>query len=100
MTDGMPLDPARVEEIKAEFAREKLMESFRDMLGDLAKLFEKTDGPFLLGQQASYADFIVGAWLRMSLVALPKSEWEEARSWHGGVFGRLHDALDVYAEVK
>ncbi|KAF5010810.1 hypothetical protein FDECE_3053 [Fusarium decemcellulare] len=117
MTDGMPLDPARAKEIKAEFvrraglkswddfaltpeAREKLMESFRDMLGHLAKLFEKTDGPFLLGQQASYADFIVGAWLRMSQVTLPKSEWEEARSWHGGVFGRLHDALDVYAEVK
>ncbi|KAH7006847.1 hypothetical protein EDB80DRAFT_717914 [Ilyonectria destructans] len=118
MVDGLPLDPVTAEEIKAEFvrrsglsswddfaltgeARKKLTESFRDMLGDLAKLFlENTDGPFLLGQRASYADFIVGAWLRMAKVTLPKLEWEEARRWHGGVFGKLHDALETYAEVK
>ncbi len=118
MVDGLPLDPATAEETKAEFvrraglsswddfaltveAREKLTESFRGMLGDLAKLFvENTDGPFLLGQRASYADFIVGAWLRMAQVTLPKPEWEEARRWHGGVFGRLYDALETYAEIK
>lgn len=118
MVDGLLLDPATAEETKAEFARraglsswddfsltgqarEKLTESFRGMLGDLAKPFlENTDGPFLLGQQASYADFIVGAWLRMAQMTLPKPEWEEARCWHGRVFGRLHDALETYAEVK
>ncbi|KAK5992635.1 hypothetical protein PT974_06050 [Cladobotryum mycophilum] len=118
MVNGMPFDPATAEEIKAEFvrragisswddftltdeAREKLTESFRVMLGDLAKLFvENADGPFLLGQRASYADFIVGAWLRMAAVTLPKPEWEEVRRWHDGVFGRLHDALETYAEVK
>ncbi|UKZ53590.1 hypothetical protein TrVGV298_007385 [Trichoderma virens] len=118
MVGGMPFDPATVEETKAEFvrraglsswddftltreAREGLTESFRAALGDLAKLFlENTDGPFLLGQQPSYADLIVGAWLRMSQMTLPKSEWEEVRRWHGGVFGQLHDALDTYAEVK
>lgn len=118
MVGGMPFDPVTAEETKAEFvrragvsswddftltseAREKLTESFRAMLGDLAKPFlQNTDGPFLLGQQASYADLIVGAWLRMAQVTLPKPEWEEARRWHGGVFGQLHDALDAYAEVK
>ncbi|KAM5350989.1 hypothetical protein ACJ41O_003712 [Fusarium nematophilum] len=118
MVDGMPLDPATAEESKAEFvrraglkswddfsltaeAREKIMESFQSMLGDLAKLFlENADGPFLLGQRASYADLIVGAWLRMAKVTLPKAEWDAVRGWHGGVFGRLHDALDVYDEVK
>lgn len=118
MTEGMPFDPATVEQTKADWvrragvnswddftlagdAREKLMGSFRDTLGDLAKLFLKNaDGPFVLGQQANYADFIVGAWLRMAERTLPAVEWEELRHWHGGVFGRLHDALDVYAEIK
>ncbi|PNP56828.1 hypothetical protein THARTR1_03126 [Trichoderma harzianum] len=118
MVSGMPLDPATIEQTKAEFvrragvrswddftltseAREKLMESFQVALGDLAKLFlENTEGPFLLGQWASYADLIVGAWLRMAYVCLPKSEWEEVRCWHNGCFGRLHDALDTFAEVK
>ncbi|KAL7908182.1 hypothetical protein GGI35DRAFT_55534 [Trichoderma velutinum] len=118
MTSSMPLDPATAEETKAEFvrragvnswddfaltseARQKLMESFQGALGDLAKLFlENTGGPFLLGQRASYADLIVDAWLRMAQVCLPKSEWEEVRCWYDGVFGRLHDALDIFAEVK
>ncbi|KID73819.1 uncharacterized protein G6M90_00g000530 [Metarhizium brunneum] len=118
MVEGLPLDPATADETKAEFvrragvgswndftltgeAREKLTESFRGMLGDLSKLFlENTDGPFLLGQRASYADFIVGAWLRMAQATLPKPEWEDVRRWHGGVFGRLHDALEAYAQVK
>ncbi|RYP93694.1 hypothetical protein DL770_000225 [Monosporascus sp. CRB-9-2] len=115
---GFPFDPATAEASKAEFVRragvtrwedfalvgeerEKIKDSFRNMLGGLAKLFLRdTSGPFLLGTRASYADFIVGAWLRMMRATLPESEWEEVRSWHGGLFGRLHDALDVYAEVK
>lgn len=117
-TLGFPFDPATAEITKAEFVRragvtswedfalvgeerEKVKNSFRNMLGGLAKLFLRdTSGPFLLGTRASYADLIVGAWLRMLRVTLPESEWEELRSWHGGLFGRLHDALEVYAEVK
>ncbi|KAK1761790.1 hypothetical protein QBC33DRAFT_553326 [Phialemonium atrogriseum] len=115
---GFPFDPATAEISKAEFVRragvtcwedfalvgedrEKTKNSFRDMLGGLAKLFLRdTSGPFLLGTRASYADLIVGGWLRMMRATLPESEWEEVRSWHGGLFGRLHDALEVYAEVK
>lgn len=113
-----PFDPATAEISKAEFARragvsswddfslvgearEKTKESFRDTLGELAKLFRKdTSGPFVLGTNACYADLIVGGWLRMMRAALPGSEWEELRSWHDGIFGQLHDALEVYAEVK
>uniref|UniRef100_UPI0030131EB5 Fhb7-M10 n=1 Tax=Thinopyrum elongatum TaxID=4588 RepID=UPI0030131EB5 len=118
MVHGLPLDPATAEVTKAEFvrraglsswddlemvgeARDKMMQSFRNMLGDLAALFRKdASGPFLLGQRATYADMIVGGWLRMMRATLPVSEWQEARAWHGGIFGRLHDALDKYAEVK
>lgn len=114
----LPFEPATAEASKAEFvrragvksfddfevkgeAREPLKEALRLMLGDLGKLFLRDpSGPFLMGAQATYADLIVGGWLRMLCATLPKHEWEEARSWHGGIFGRLHDALEKYAEVK
>lgn len=113
-----PFDPATEEISKAEFARRvgvsswddftlagearrKVMDSFRDTLGGLAKVFLKdTSGPFILGTRASYADIIVGGWLRLMQATLPSSEWEELRNWHGGLFGQVHDALEVYAEVK
>lgn len=115
---GFPFDPATVEIDKAEFvrragmnsfadfalegeAREKTMESFRDTLGGLAKLFLRdTSGPFILGAKASYADLTVGAWLKMMRVTLKNSEWKEIRSWHQGTFGQLYDALELYSEVK
>ncbi|KAM5462931.1 hypothetical protein MauCBS54593_007759 [Microsporum audouinii] len=117
-TQEFPFDPATAEISKAEFvrragasswddfalvgeAREKMKESFRKALGDLGKLFQKdTSGPFILGTKATYADLMVGAWLRMMRATLPANEWEELRSWHDGLFGQLHDALEIYAEVK
>ncbi|OQE39957.1 hypothetical protein PENCOP_c006G02926 [Penicillium coprophilum] len=115
MVQGLPLDPATADITKAEFVRragvnrwedfvvtgeqrEKLIASFRDMLGGLAKMFG-AKGPFLLGDRANYADFIIGAWLRMASKTLPGEEWDLVRGWHGGVFGRLHDALEIYAVV-
>ncbi|RGP74710.1 hypothetical protein FSPOR_1289 [Fusarium sporotrichioides] len=115
---GMPFDPATEEESRAEFvrragvsgwedfvlsgeARAKLLESLKSMLGDLAVLFSRdTSGPFLLGSKASYADMIVGAWLRMMHVTFPENEWKQVTSWHQGVFGELHEALEVFAEHK
>lgn len=117
-TGGFPFDPASEAGVKALFvkragvkswddfalvgeARTKMMESFRKTLGGLAKLFEReAGGPFLRGEKACYADMIVGAWLRMMHATLPEEEWEQVRGWHGGVFGRLHDGLEAYAEVK
>ncbi|KAG6002631.1 hypothetical protein E4U21_002937 [Claviceps maximensis] len=115
----MPLEPHTADAARAEFLRraglsswedfklvgpprETMMLAFRDALGrDLAPLLQRDDtGPFVLGPRASYADCIVGAWLRMMERCLPEGEWREMRTWHGGVLGRLHDALDQYADVK
>ncbi|QKX63528.1 uncharacterized protein TRUGW13939_10699 [Talaromyces rugulosus] len=111
MVQNLPFDPATAEQSKTESlrragltnwadldihgaAREQLLNSFQDALAELAKLYEKDpSGPFVLGTQPSYADCIVGGWLRMSSVCLPASEWEQLRGWHDGVFGRLHDTL-------
>lgn len=114
---GFPFDPATLDSVKAEFirragvkswddfalegeAREKMMKSLKEMLGNLAKLFLRDNsGPFLLGTKPTYADLIVGAWLRMMSATLPGGEWAEVRSWHDGLFGQLHDALEVYAKA-
>ncbi|KAG0060502.1 hypothetical protein BGZ89_012226 [Linnemannia elongata] len=118
MAHGLPFDPAIRDIAIADFVRraqapswddmtvhgeerEKLKRSFCDTLAGLADLFKRdSSGPFLLGTQPSFADFIVGGWVKMMHVILPGAELEEARTWHDGVFGRLHDALQIYAEVK
>ncbi|KAL4787006.1 hypothetical protein BJX76DRAFT_354620 [Aspergillus varians] len=121
IVQNFPFDPATIEATKAEFvrraglagvarwedfalvgeAREKTMRSFERTLGDLAVLFLRDPtGPFLLGSTPCYADLIVGGWLHMMGVTLPEREWEEVKGWHGGVFGRLVEALEVFGEVK
>ncbi|KAG5930937.1 hypothetical protein E4U59_000703 [Claviceps monticola] len=114
----MPLDPCTAEATKAEFVRragasswedfaldgeerEVMKMSLRDALGvHLVGLFGRDgSGPFVLGERATYADFIVGAWLKMMERTLPEGEWEEMRGWHGGVFGELHDALGEFGGV-
>ncbi|KAL4973579.1 hypothetical protein BDW66DRAFT_168476 [Aspergillus desertorum] len=115
---GLPFPPDTAEAARAEFckragvpswdafnvsgeARAKLKESLREMLGDLAKLFVRNEnGPFILGERPCYADFIVGGWLKMLSVCLPAAEWAEVKLWHGGVFGKVFDALTGYMEVK
>ena len=80
--------------------REQVLVSFENNLEGLANVFKKDEsGPFILGMEASYADLIVGGWLRMSNRSLPSAEWNALRGWHGGVFGQLHDALDKYAQT-
>lgn len=118
MLQGMPLDPSTAEATKAEFcrragvdswdafslvgeARQGVLASFEATLSGLAKLFNKDpSGPFILGNKPSYADLIVGGWLRMANKDLPDDEWQALRSWQQGTWGRLHDALEIYAQVK
>ncbi|KAJ5683060.1 hypothetical protein N7462_006225 [Penicillium macrosclerotiorum] len=115
---GMPFDPETAAETHAEFVRRAgvsswadfeihgaqrtaLKTALREALAPLAGLFQRdSSGPFVLGQRASYADLIVGAWLRMLHRTLPADEWEEIAGWHEGTFGALHEALDRFATVK
>lgn len=118
LVDGLRFDPATAEANKAEFVRragvsswddllvhgeerEKLKASLRDTLTGLAKLYKRdSSGPFILGKQPSYADFVVGGWLQMLNKTLPEKEWEEVCSWHDSIFGELHDALQQFAQMK
>ncbi|PQE33487.1 glutathione s-transferase protein [Rutstroemia sp. NJR-2017a WRK4] len=107
----MPFNPNTAEATKALFvkrahmnswddfsvqgeAREHLKTKFKEALTSLAQLFMVHEtGPYLEGEQANYADLIVGGWLNMFSVTMPAEEWKDFRTWHGGVFARLHDAL-------
>lgn len=107
----LPFNPETAERVKAVFAkrahlvsweevfihgeaREQLKASFHEGLTSLAQLFKVHEtGPYLEGKEANYADLIVGGWVNMLSTTLPEEEWREFRAWHGGVFARLHDAL-------
>jgi hypothetical protein len=74
--------------------RKQLLAQFKDALKSLARLFTVNEGgPFLEGREANYADLIVGGWCNMMSECLPAEEWEAFGGWHGGVFGKLHDAV-------
>ncbi|KAK7038039.1 hypothetical protein R3P38DRAFT_2904085 [Favolaschia claudopus] len=106
----LPFNPATAEGVKALFckrahlsswdgcsirgeARQQLRAAFKVASASLAELFMVHEGPYLEGKQANYADLIVGGWLNQFSIIMPKEEWEDFRTWHGGVFARLHDAL-------
>lgn len=114
--EGFPFDPATVEEDKARFSRRsgvpweslgisaakraELLKAFEETLGGLATFYTRdTSGPFLMGSKACYADCIVGGWLRMYQGMLPTEEWEAMKGWHNGVFGKLHEALEAFAQM-
>jgi glutathione S-transferase len=78
--------------------RTQMLESFQNAMGELAKAYRRTHGPFLEGDAPTYADFIVGSWLKFYKKTI--EEWEQLLSWHDGLWGQLHRALEKYAEVK
>jgi glutathione S-transferase len=108
---NMPFKPETMEATKALFidrmhlkswddlsvdgeAREQLKGALKEALKSLADLFMvHKEGPYLEGKRANYADLIVGGWLNYMLICLRAEERTELRTWHDGVFGRLHDAL-------
>ncbi|EXJ68719.1 uncharacterized protein A1O5_08513 [Cladophialophora psammophila CBS 110553] len=115
----MPLPPNTAEAIKALFVkrahlsswddvcvqgkvREQIKAAFKIALKSLADLFMVHEtGPYLEGKEANYADLIVGGWLNMLSATMPEKEWKDFRTWHNGVFARLHDALqEKYFECK
>ena len=55
---------------------------------------------FLDGDEPVYADFIVGAWLKMFEASLESEDWRRVRAWQDGLWGRVVDALNEWSEIK
>lgn len=115
---GIPFNPATEAKCKAAMCerigvkswedllvhgekRREVLAAYQGALGEVAKFFRFAEGagPFIGGEEADYADIIIGGWLMMLSLALPEAEWEEIRGWHGGLWGRLHDGLEPYRET-
>jgi glutathione S-transferase len=97
--------PAWDDDLIGAFAdAEKCAGSFRAFdtgIAGLARLYAQKEGPLLEGQTPSYADLVGGGWLRNFSQFLEQEEWAEFCTWHGGVFGRLHEVLRrQYWEVR
>ncbi|KAK8085152.1 hypothetical protein PG997_006423 [Apiospora hydei] len=116
--EDFPFNPATAAQCQAEFcrrigaqtwdalfvrgeARTKMLKSFRTSLGEVAKYFRFSEGPFIGGKEAEYADIIIGGWLMMYSHTVP--EWEEMRTWHGGFgagcmmrWSRIEEHGDAY----
>jgi glutathione S-transferase len=103
------------------------LESFQAALGELAKAYRhtggttdyfwracgtaesqaqrplpgrETAGPFLDGDEPVYADLVLAAWLKMFEISMPPEHWQLVRGWHGGLWGRIVDALGEWSEIK
>lgn len=115
-------------QLTAEQQEEKMVE-FEASLGELAKAYRHTGGttdyfwraggteksqsqnapagregaeasPFLDGDEPVYADFIIGAWLKMFEAAMKPEDFQRVRSWQNGLWGRVVDALGKWSEIK
>lgn len=113
---GLPLNPATADISKAEFSRRagledleawdkltvtgedwvKALATFQTALGELAKAYKHSKGSLLGGDSPMYADFIVGAWLQMVKAS---KEWDDIKTWHDGLWGKIHAALEPYATM-
>ncbi|KAJ5140516.1 hypothetical protein N7448_003924 [Penicillium atrosanguineum] len=96
--EGFPFDPDTAEEDKAMMSGRigvpwEALRISEEKRAELFKAFEETLGG------ASYADFIVGGWLRMYKGMLSAEEFKTLKGWHNGVFGKLHEALEVFAQM-
>ncbi|KAF4555442.1 Glutathione S-transferase-like protein 17 [Elsinoe fawcettii] len=114
MSDGLSFLPGTEEESKAEWVRRygvarwedltvqgeervKVVESLKRELEEFSGCY-KHDGPFLEGEKLTYADFVVGAWLKSFKEVV--RECKDMKDWQGGRWERLLGALEKYSEIK
>lgn len=74
---------------------------FEAGMGEIATLYTKTDGPFLMGNTACWADLVAAAyaiWWR-TIWGEESEEWKRISAWNGGLWSKLLDSLKDYQQV-
>lgn len=113
---GIPFNPRTADESRKIFSdragkswdelgargerRANLLKILESNLKPLIKMYEQERGPWFTGEEVSYADLVVGAWLRFSEQTLSGDEFKQMCGWHDGFLGRIHTGLEQYAEVR
>lgn len=79
---GRPLDEIKP---KGE-AAVALWGKFKEGLGKVDAWYAKNDGPFLMGDMLSWADFVTGSSLIFlrTVWGTDSKQWKDISSWHGG----------------
>ncbi|KAF8965877.1 hypothetical protein BDZ97DRAFT_1658354 [Flammula alnicola] len=72
-------------------------------LGEIARWYSKNggNGPFLMGETLSWADFVVGGhmvWFR-NILGTDSREWTDIVSWQGGIWKTFCESLAPYEAV-
>ncbi|PFH52512.1 hypothetical protein AMATHDRAFT_2228 [Amanita thiersii Skay4041] len=82
--------------------REAALQELKAGLNVLDRWLVKSGGPFIMGDNPSFADFVVGGYMRWTRAVLgPDSkEWKEIASWNEGRWGQRVQRLDQYATVQ
>ncbi|TFK35055.1 hypothetical protein BDQ12DRAFT_737787 [Crucibulum laeve] len=70
-------------------------------LSDIDGWYQKNgEGPFIMGDTPSFADFVVGGLLGFgNATANYIPEWKDVLEWNGGRWKKLGDALEKYSHV-
>ncbi|KZV85200.1 hypothetical protein EXIGLDRAFT_654276 [Exidia glandulosa HHB12029] len=76
--------------------RARKWEAAKEGWGTVAQVYEASGGPWLMGKEPVYADFIVVAWLACARTVILEQEFELMLQWHGGLWSRLWDASSSY----
>lgn len=113
---GMPFDPRTADESRKIFSdrtgkpwdelgakgtrRADVWRILESSLKPLVKMYEREEGPWFTGEEVSYADLIVGAWLHFFQETTSKCEFELMCGWHDGFLGRIHQGLELYAVIR
>ncbi|EGN96916.1 hypothetical protein SERLA73DRAFT_111690 [Serpula lacrymans var. lacrymans S7.3] len=92
MRVGMTLEEISPEGPK----REQHWKNAKDFLGVIDGWYSKSDGERIMGDTFSYADIIVGGWIRCFSGLFEGEKWEEISTWHGGRWGRLLEEVNKY----
>jgi len=88
---------AKWEDISPEGPRrEQDWKNVKEALGVIDGWYSKSGGKWMMGDTFSYADIIVGAWVRCFASMFEGDKWEEMRSWHDGRWGRLAEEINKY----
>ncbi|EGO00367.1 hypothetical protein SERLA73DRAFT_107446 [Serpula lacrymans var. lacrymans S7.3] len=77
--------------------REEGWKNTKAALGVIDGWYSKSGGKWIMGDTFSYADIIVGAWMRSFSVVFDKDQWEELKSWHGGRWSGIVEEINKYA---
>ncbi|KAK0433310.1 hypothetical protein EV421DRAFT_1997514 [Armillaria borealis] len=81
--------------------REKLWANAKENLGKMNKWFEGNEGNFVMGNEPSFADTAVCAFLQFTrtMFAGESEEWKDIASWNDGRWGRYLESFKPYEKL-